>query len=71
MRTWILAPAVAAGLLSLTACDIEDLHGGSRFSQDFHYSYPLAANGRVSMNNFGTHPPFLFLATCRSRIFAL
>lgn len=50
MRTWLLAPAVAAGLLSLTACDIEDIHAGSaRFTQDFHYSYPLAANGQVSV----------------------
>lgn len=51
MRAWILAPAIAAGLLSLTACDIEDFHGG-RVSRDFHYSYPLAANGRITVEAF-------------------
>jgi len=52
MRTWLYAPVIAAGLLSLTACDIEDFHGSARYSKDFHYSYPLAANGKLSVEGF-------------------
>jgi hypothetical protein len=52
MRTWLLAPALAAGLLSLTACDIDDFHGGSRYNRDFHHTYPLAANGKLSVEVF-------------------
>lgn len=48
----LLLPALAAGLLSLTACDIEDFHGGPRVERDFHYSYPLGANGKLSVEGF-------------------
>jgi hypothetical protein len=52
MRTRLPFAALAAGLLCLTACDIEDFHGGGRFSKDFHYSYPLTANGKLSVEAF-------------------
>ena len=52
MRSTLLLPALAAGLLSLTACDIEDFNGGGRFTRDFHYSYPMATNGRLSVETF-------------------
>jgi DUF4097 and DUF4098 domain-containing protein YvlB len=48
-----IIPAIAAALLCLSACDFEDFHdGGSRYNADFHYSHPLAANGRVSVETF-------------------
>lgn len=43
--------AVVAGLLSLSACDVEFGDMG-RFSRDFHYSFPLQAHGRVSVESF-------------------
>ena len=53
MRATLLIPALAAALLSLTACDIEDFHdGGTRYNRDFHYNYPLAASGRLSVETF-------------------
>jgi hypothetical protein len=51
MRTYLL-PALAAGLLTLAACDIEDFHGAGRFNRDFHYNYPLAADGKLSVETF-------------------
>jgi DUF4097 and DUF4098 domain-containing protein YvlB len=51
MRVKLLAPAVAAGLIVLAGCDIEDF-GGARFNRDFHYSYPLDGNGKVSIETF-------------------
>jgi len=50
MRNLLLLP-VAVGLLSLAACDIEDF-AGARFERDFHYSYPLSANGKLSVETF-------------------
>jgi DUF4097 and DUF4098 domain-containing protein YvlB len=47
LALWVLAPA----LLHLTGCDIEDFAGG-RYNQDFHYSYPLKAGGKVSIETF-------------------
>jgi DUF4097 and DUF4098 domain-containing protein YvlB len=43
--------AVVAALLSLSACDVEFGDMG-RFSHDFHYSFPLQAHGRVSVETF-------------------
>jgi DUF4097 and DUF4098 domain-containing protein YvlB len=43
----LLAPA----LLLLAACDIEDLGSSDRFTADFHYSYPLKAGGRITVEN--------------------
>jgi len=51
MRAAILVPAVAAGLILLSGCDIEDL-AGARYDRDFHYSFPLNSNGRVSVETF-------------------
>src|ERR1051325_6993895 len=52
MRAKLLFPALVAGIIILTGCDIEDLHGGVRFNRDFHYSYPLATNGKLSVETF-------------------
>lgn len=53
MRSTLLLPVLGAALLSLTACDFEDFHdGGNRYTSDFHYSYPLAATGRLSVETF-------------------
>jgi DUF4097 and DUF4098 domain-containing protein YvlB len=55
MRRQLLVLCVSAGLLGFVGCDIEDLDiGGSleRYSQDFHYSYPLQPGGRLSVENF-------------------
>ena len=53
MRTQILVLSLAAGLLGLAACDIDDLDigGSERSSQDFHYSYPMQPGGRLSVEN--------------------
>src|SRR5690242_342189 len=51
MRIRFLLPALAAGLLSLTACDIEDLNA-ARFTSDFHQSQPLNSAGKVSVESF-------------------
>jgi Putative adhesin len=43
-----------AALMVLSACDIEDWDIGDseRFTQDFHYNYPMPAGGRLSVENF-------------------
>ena len=51
MRAKLAIPAVAAALVGLTACDIEDF-GGLRYSRDFHYAYTLNAGGHVSVETF-------------------
>jgi DUF4097 and DUF4098 domain-containing protein YvlB len=51
MRSPILVPVIAALMLSLTACEI-DLGDSARHSKDFHHNYPLAANGRLSVETF-------------------
>jgi hypothetical protein len=51
MRAAILLPAVAAGLLALTGCDIEDF-SGTRYDRDVHYSFPLNAGGRLTVETF-------------------
>lgn len=52
MRLKLLLPALAAGLICLTACDLTDLGDMERFSKDFHYSYPLNARGRLVIESF-------------------
>jgi DUF4097 and DUF4098 domain-containing protein YvlB len=52
MRNLLSAISVAAGLLMLTSCDIEDFASSERYPQDFHYSYPLQPGGRLSVENF-------------------
>ncbi len=53
MRTHLLVLSVTAGLLGFVGCDIEDLDigGSERYTQDFHYSYPLQPGGRLSVDN--------------------
>ena len=52
MRAKLLLPVLAAGLISLTACDLEDWGDTGRFNRDFHESYPLNADGRLSLESF-------------------
>jgi DUF4097 and DUF4098 domain-containing protein YvlB len=52
MRAKLILPAIAAGLVVLAGCDIEDFGGFERYHEDFHYSYPLKAGGRLSMEGF-------------------
>jgi DUF4097 and DUF4098 domain-containing protein YvlB len=52
MRPKLLLPALAAGFLCLTACDVMDLGDMERFNRDFHYSYTLRANGKLSVETF-------------------
>ena len=52
MRAKLILPAIAAGLVVLAGCDIEDLGGFERYHEDFHFSYPLKAGGRLSVEGF-------------------
>jgi hypothetical protein len=52
MRAKLILPAIAAGLVVLAGCDIEDLGGFERYHEDFHYSYPLKAGGRLRVEGF-------------------
>lgn len=52
MRAKFLLPALAAGLLCLTACDVVDMGDFERFSRDFHYNYPLNASGKLTLETF-------------------
>ena len=52
MRAKLILPAIAAGLVVLAGCDIEDLGGFERYHEDFHYSYPLKAGGRLNVEGF-------------------
>ena len=53
MRSTLLLPVLGAALLSLSACDFDDFHDGhGRYTSDFHHTYPLAANGRLSVETF-------------------
>lgn len=52
MRAWLLTPLLAAALLSLTACDIEDFDTGSKYNRDFHYNYPMKPDGRLEVETF-------------------
>jgi DUF4097 and DUF4098 domain-containing protein YvlB len=51
MRAAILLPAVAAGVLFLSGCDIEDF-SGARYDRDVHYSFPLNAGGKLTIETF-------------------
>jgi DUF4097 and DUF4098 domain-containing protein YvlB len=51
MRKRFLLPALAAGVLCLTGCEM-DLGDFDRHSQDFHFGFPLSANGRLSVETF-------------------
>jgi hypothetical protein len=48
MRAILILPAV----LFLAGCDFEDFDGMARYHEDFHYSHPLKAGGRLSVEGF-------------------
>src|SRR5260370_14324887 len=52
MRAKLILPALAAGLVVLAGCDYEDFGGFERYHEDFHYSYPLKAGGRLAVDGF-------------------
>ena len=53
MRAKLILPAIAAGLVVLAGCDIEDFGGNfERYHEDFHYSYPLKSGGRLAVDGF-------------------
>jgi DUF4097 and DUF4098 domain-containing protein YvlB len=52
MRAKVLVPGIAAGLLLLAGCEFEDFGGLERYHEDFHYSYPMNAGGRLSVESF-------------------
>ena len=41
-----------AAVLVLAGCDIEELAGSARFTEDFHYNYKLKPEGRLSVESF-------------------
>ena len=43
---------IAAGLLLLAGCEFEDFGGMERYSEDFHYSYPMNSDGRLTVESF-------------------
>jgi DUF4097 and DUF4098 domain-containing protein YvlB len=47
LSPWVLS----ACLLGLSGCELEDF-GSSRYSKDFHYSYPLKPGGKLSVETF-------------------
>jgi DUF4097 and DUF4098 domain-containing protein YvlB len=51
MRPKVIFTALAAGLLCLTACDM-DFGDMERFNRDFHYSYGLGAKGKLAVETF-------------------
>lgn len=51
MQAKLLVPLLAGSMLALCGCEYEDWGGVNR-SEDFHYSYPLKAGGRVSIEGF-------------------
>ena len=58
MRAKFILPAIAAGLVVLAGCDIEDLGSFQRYHEDFHYNYPLKPGGRLTVEGFnGSRPP--------------
>ena len=52
MRIRIGAWPVFAALLGLAGCSPEDFGSFSRYSEDFHYSYPLQSGGKLSIESF-------------------
>ena len=52
MRATFVLPAIAAGLVVLAGCEFEDMGGFERYHEDFHYSYPLKAGGRLNVESF-------------------
>ena len=57
MRATLLLPSLAAGMLILGRCDFEDFGGLERYHEDFHYSHPLKAGGRLTVEGFNFQRP--------------
>ncbi len=51
MRLALRSAAVVAPLLFLAACDDFSFGDFERYKEDFHYSYPLAAGGRITLES--------------------
>lgn len=51
MRLALRSVALMAPLVLLTSCDEAWFGNSDRYREDFHYSYPLSANGRLSVEN--------------------
>jgi len=51
MRTVAMALLAGAGLALLAGCELEDLAGAATVKEDFSYSYPLKAGGRLSVES--------------------
>src|SRR6266568_4805805 len=57
MRVKLTLPVVATGMIAagmvvLAGCEFEDLGGFERYHEDFHFSYPLKAGGRLAVDGF-------------------
>ncbi len=52
MRAKLLIPGIAAGLILLAGCEFEDFGGLERYHEDFHFSYPMNAGGRLMVESF-------------------
>ena len=52
MHAKLLIPVLAVLSLGSGGCYIGDFGDGMRYHRDFHYSFPLAAGGRVSVETF-------------------
>jgi hypothetical protein len=52
MRAKLFLFPLAAAMLFLTGCDLEDFGDGGRYQRDFHYNYPLKAGGRLTVESF-------------------
>lgn len=50
-KNWLSLPFVLLALL-LTACDFDDFGPSDRYQSDFHFSYPLQAGGKLTLENF-------------------
>ncbi len=51
MKLPLLLPFVFLSLF-LTACEFDDLGPSDRYQSDFHFSYPLQAGGKLTLENF-------------------
>lgn len=52
MRARLLMIPMAAALLCLTGCVIEDFDSVSKYNRDFHFSYPMNPDGRLEVETF-------------------
>lgn len=52
MHAKLLIPALAVLSLGSGGCYIGDFGDGMRYHRDFHYNFPLSANGRIDVETF-------------------